>query len=893
MAGNQINVKITGDTAELKKALRGVERDMRRVGSGLKTVGDNIFRSVGLPFIAAGVAGVKMASDLESSFSKIETLVGITGQSLKDMKSGVRDLSGQVGKSQKELADALFAITSGGLRGSQAMELLEQSAKASAMGLGDLTSIGRTAAAVMTAYKKEGMTAARATDVLTATVRAGNLEASELAGAIGRVLPNAQALGVSFEEVGANIAMFTRMGISSSQAVTGLNSVLNGFIKVTPQAEAVMEEYGLTADEVRKSLSEQGLAGTLKLLMERTGGNIEALGKVIPNVEALTNVLATAGAQGKDYAEVLMNLRAAAGIVDEGFVKVTETAEQQMKQAFVDLQNAGIDLGNALIPVVTAVAAKISDLAKWFSGLEDSTKKTIIKTLAFVTAGGLLLSITGRMILSAQALTGAFVRLGGAKLIAATRARGLAGSLTVLGKGIATAAWPVAILAAGLEGFVQTLKQVDTWVGKIARQLFVMNDGLRNLTMAWLKLTGRLDKGTDALEEQENQYEMTTDELARFQQMMGIFNEAQGIGVTATQKLIEATEAQRKKQEELRQVFTDLRNELGFLTEKQKLFGEELSVEKVDAYHNAIDGLLRQGLTAASPAVQKLTNDLRALNSELRPQVESLPTVSGGPAPTGVKSQTAGPIDLDQGDLPAMAAYLDIMTKLRDEGDRINATFAVTGDVMGMLAAQFRATQEKMILLKEEGIAETSPLFMKLAEDAKALSDQMLLLNFGEELARNWAMLAKSGEMSFKKLGRAALAAAGDVLRAKVVEAVSSFIADSFAKFGIFGAIAAAAAGGIVNGLMSGAIAKVTGGVPKLAQGGLAMGPTTAIVGDNPNARIDPEVIAPLSKLQGMMGGRDINLTGEFRVKGTDLVLSLERTQTQLQARRGYGLNGA
>lgn len=42
--------------------------------------------------------------------------------------------------------------------------------------------------------------------------------------------------------------------------------------------------------------------------------------------------------------------------------------------------------------------------------------------------------------------------------------------------------------------------------------------------------------------------------------------------------------------------------------------------------------------------------------------------------------------------------------------------------------------------------------------------------------------------------------------------------------------------------------------MPKLANGGLAYGPTTAIVGDNPGASSDPEVIAPLSKLQNLMG---------------------------------------
>jgi hypothetical protein len=47
--------------------------------------------------------------------------------------------------------------------------------------------------------------------------------------------------------------------------------------------------------------------------------------------------------------------------------------------------------------------------------------------------------------------------------------------------------------------------------------------------------------------------------------------------------------------------------------------------------------------------------------------------------------------------------------------------------------------------------------------------------------------------------------------------------------------------------------------IPRLAAGGLAFGPTLAIVGDNRNARTDPEIIAPLSKLAAMLdssGGR-------------------------------------
>jgi len=47
--------------------------------------------------------------------------------------------------------------------------------------------------------------------------------------------------------------------------------------------------------------------------------------------------------------------------------------------------------------------------------------------------------------------------------------------------------------------------------------------------------------------------------------------------------------------------------------------------------------------------------------------------------------------------------------------------------------------------------------------------------------------------------------------------------------------------------------------IPKLAKGGLAYGPTLAVVGDNRGAASNPEVIAPLSELQTMMGNGSDN----------------------------------
>lgn len=115
--------------------------------------------------------------------------------------------------------------------------------------------------------------------------------------------------------------------------------------------------------------------------------------------------------------------------------------------------------------------------------------------------------------------------------------------------------------------------------------------------------------------------------------------------------------------------------------------------------------------------------------------------------------------------------------------------------------------------------------------------------------------------------------------------ALKSVLANPWAAIAIGAAMVAAAA--VMTALINKNAEK---SVPALANGGLAYGPTYAMVGDNPNAGTDPEVIAPLSKLQAMLptGGsvQDLRITlgGQLTAKGRDLVyvLGKEHFKTEI-----------
>ena len=141
-----------------------------------------------------------------------------------------------------------------------------------------------------------------------------------------------------------------------------------------------------------------------------------------------------------------------------------------------------------------------------------------------------------------------------------------------------------------------------------------------------------------------------------------------------------------------------------------------------------------------------------------------------------------------------------------------------------------------------------------------------------------FADLAAGGFESMKELAQAVKKSVaeiiGNLIRMFVAKALAGLPPTPF-MLAIAPAIAA-----LAGNLGKSLVMKI--GAPKLAEGGLAYGPTMATVGDNRNARVDPEVIAPLSKLKSMMGDMGVGGSLETRISGNDLIILLNRSQKGL-----------
>lgn len=443
----------------LDSALKRASASLQSVGDSLTRAGTNLTAGITLPLAAAGGAAAHFAADFQQTMTTIITLVGVSEDRVAQWTEAIKAMAPAVGVGPGELARAMFVITSAGQRGSEALKILEQAAKASAVGLGDTATIARAVTSAVNAYGPANLSAAQATDVLVATVREGNLDAASLAGTLGRVISLASTLGVSFADVGTFIATFTRQGVAADEAVTALRGTLSILLHPSTQAKQALAQLGLSMEDLRKVARDQGLVQALQLLVNSFKGNDEALGLVIPNIRALAGVLGTAGTQSQTFAEIQHNIANSLGITDAGFKRTQQTAAQQFRELKAQAEVVAVAVGERLLPTlqdllhaVAPILTKVADLAAAFGRLPAGLQEAAVGAGLFLTALGPTLYIAGSIIKAVGSL---------ANILRAVLVPAIQGVITVLSAlGVTGGVAVAAMVALGL-GVLQTIRHWD------------------------------------------------------------------------------------------------------------------------------------------------------------------------------------------------------------------------------------------------------------------------------------------------------------------------------------------------------------------------------------------------------------------------------------------------
>jgi len=386
-------------------ALTRVNAKLATTGAAMKKVGKAMTMYLTLPMALVGGAAAKMYMGFEASMSKIVGLVGVAREKVAAWSEEILRIAPQLGKAPKELADAMFFITSAGIRGAEAMDVLKMSAKASASGLGETKIVADLVTSAMNAYGKETLNAQLATDILTASVREGKAEATALASSMGMVLPIASNMGVAFHEVGGAVAAMTRTGTSAATASMQLRQILASLLKPTQQAEEALWNMNTSSAALRKTIKQDGLLAALMQIRKLTAQYGETvMSDVFPNIRALSGALDIMGANLEDNRAIFASLEKAAGSGAKAFAAAAETFEHKWKVATATAKTAltifGKTIAEELIPILEGFSERIREVIMWWNGLSEAQKENKIRIAGLIMVAGPLLKILGFLVAS-------------------------------------------------------------------------------------------------------------------------------------------------------------------------------------------------------------------------------------------------------------------------------------------------------------------------------------------------------------------------------------------------------------------------------------------------------------------------------------------------------------
>ena len=254
----------------------------------------------------------------------------------------------------------------------------------------------------------------------------------------------------------------------------------------------------------------------------------------------------------------------------------------------------------------------------------------------------------------------------------------------------------------------------------------------------------------------------------------------------------------------------------------------------------------------------------------------SASTGGGGADTSAITKQSRETFNIEP-----LTRYRQEITLTTDELAKYGTTLstAQTNSALATEQTNARLADTRTVLTEVAAAANSTRAYFEQMNVSAGLLGQGEWINVIETAFDTLGSSLQSAITNTENFGKAVKRAFLDILGVVVNEIILYQIRNFLASpAGIaLGPIGGAAA--LATGKALGSIVKGLFGAVKLAKGGLAFGPTTAIVGDNPAARTDPEVIAPLSKLKDYLNPGGGAMIAEARISGNDLLILVNNAE--------------
>jgi len=347
--------KISSRSAPFNKA----EKSAKKFTSTLTKARKGL-ASFNAGFVALGAAAggfsfftnaIQGARDFDKAMREVITIVPDGSKTMEELSKEVEDVALLMGEDAPKAARAMYQAISAGVDAKKAKSFLLDASVLAKAGVTTLENSVDLLAGTLNAYGIDIENAGALSDSFFKTVEVGVITVAELTQAMGKISPLASNAGVSIIEVEAALATMTSQNIKANIASTALTSALSSIIKPADSAIAKAREIGF--DFSVTALKAKGLAGFMKELKEKTGGNIEVMAQLIPNVNGLNAVLALTSEQGaKKFNKSLKVISDSSGAAAKAAKKIGEGFDFQFGVMESAAKQGAAGVGKSLVAMI-------------------------------------------------------------------------------------------------------------------------------------------------------------------------------------------------------------------------------------------------------------------------------------------------------------------------------------------------------------------------------------------------------------------------------------------------------------------------------------------------------------------------------------------------------------
>ena len=826
-----LKIKVTAVTKGLQAGLKKAEKSLKKSSRKMRGISQNLAMSVSAPLAAIGGAALKASADLETLETSFGTLTGST-EKAKAIMEDLKDFASRTPFQIQGLAESQKVLMGFGLSiedSRKQLELLGNASQGSseklkglAVVMGQVKGAGKLDAKDTLQFINQGVPIIQ---LLSDTLGKSALEIKELTskGKIG------------FEQVSAAMQMANEEGGMFYKGMERQSKTLNGvFSTLKDNLTLALAEIG---DNISETFDLKGfgdkLIAKIKVITEtfknlspeqkRTAIRMAAIAAAIPAVIGGLGLLAAALSS-------IMGLFAAVSLP----AIAVASAIAALTAAFLYAYNSSESFRKAIRAIGRALGSFIRDSIEQFK-----TFTSILKKLFTLDFSG------------AFEEAKVFVERGFNKLGKAYQA----------GRDSLEEDAPEPLSISAILGF-----DIETFKKQVEEATGAVDEGTKSLVERIEELTSKYNKATDPLAKKSIASELlalistriknlkeagkqASNEIIKLRDELIKTTEGLGTGVGGSDKVKVEGETEKEKEARLAQeeaTRQEARN-IYYIEKEKREAEEEIQALKERNARNLAKWEKKQKI-ALMTRLNFIKSKLNEIGNIFQSSSTALGTMFDGVA-----------IAIEN--LPYKKIG-DLISDIQAGGDEGFAAIANSIAAIGQVASGVFSGISQMIGQNIEALNEEKEAKLKaldeigLSEESKQRQRASIAAKYDRKIA---AMKSKQA--------RADKAAAIAAAISQTAVAIASVLDKPF----LIPVVAALGAAQVAT------IAAQP--IPKFANGGIVSGRTLAEVGEYGSAsRGNPEVIAPLDKLRSILadtqGG---NVSGEFRLRGDDLVVAVEQ----------------